>query len=202
MYTIKRAVNTEKLFSRADDIKKLVGQSEKLCKEFIKCMEMYDTTYLKHWIDGIYSCIKQANDLNMPYGLVFARLSNKFKSTEDVKKLIGNDHGKSFVKSVKTDLVNKRDYDFYIGSVKDYKYSDEEYTRYLSILYLAVMNEVDVDDIDLGSIWNNEFNDITVDATSTTKGIPSSSIKKVVTRFIFHLNGDYGEVLSNSQYIK
>lgn len=76
----------ELLFSeRRDRLSSSINQCDKLTTEFIKIMEMYDRDPddVKHWIDGLYSCINQCYSENTGYKNMLLKILVKNNKVSD-----------------------------------------------------------------------------------------------------------------------
>lgn len=183
----------ELLFSeRRDRLSSSINQCDKFTTEFIKIMEMYDKDPddIKHWIDGLYSCINQCYSEDAGYrNMLFKILIKNNKASDDITKIINDDYGNNFINRIKSEVQVK--YRKYIPSMNNFLYDNEYYMRLLGILYLILVGKENVDNIDLSYIWDRKFDKIKILLKDKNVIKPRES-KLVLSKYIYHLNGNQG----------
>lgn len=188
----------EKYFSdRSDSIESSIGQCYKLATEFIKVMEMYDKDPddVKHWIDGMYSCINQCYNIPNGYSYMFSRIPDKLgEFPSDVKDYVNSlSHSDDLFNEIRLDIIKKY-HTYFRKGLNDMLIDNYTYQRYLLVLYLVLVGRINVDSINLEMIWDNKYNNIQVSVRNDVKNkyIKPNDIKRILYKFIYHLNGDQG----------
>lgn len=182
----------ELLFSKRNDDIQSIGQCNKLTKEFIKIMEMYDKDPddVKHWIDGLNSCILNCYPISdTGYKNMLSKILYNSVSDKSIIELINDDHGNNFINRIKSEVQSK--YRKYIPSMNSFQYDNEYYIRLLGILYLILVGRESVDNIDLSYVWDRKFDKIKISPKDKNVIKPGES-KLILSKYIYHLNGDQG----------
>lgn len=209
MYRIRRfSALDEKGFSeRSDALESLLKQCNKFTMEFIKCMEMYSVSEqnLHHWISGALGSfgLNNIEKKYFTYSTVLSRciMDPNMLSNSEVSSNVSNLYGKNYINSIKSEIVSDRKYPS-LRSMTSFVYDNEYYSRVLSIFMLVLNKSVDVDYIDVSSIWDSKFDNFKVDVTKDKVKVNYSDIelRRLLSRFIYHLNSDSG-FLGSSDFI-
>lgn len=212
MYKVIRLKNLREILyseSKSDIRNKVLGGCRKFTTEFIKCMEMYfipgklGEDNIPHWISGALSVLNlESRKLSYySYSAVLSRVINNPSMITDneISKSIENLYGKEFIKDVKKDIINSRKYPS-LRSLNSFSYDDEYYSFVLSVFIFILNGKVDVDSIDTSSIWNMSLNNVKIDVTSDRIRIKYNEreLRRILSRFILHLNSDSGYLLESS----
>lgn len=214
MYKIKRfSILKEVLYaeSKSDIKEKVLGGCNKFVTEFIKCMEMYSIPgklgedNLEHWISGALGVINlESKKLSYySYSSVLSRVVSNpsFILDNEISNYISNLYGEKYVRYIKQEIVNSRKYPS-LNLLRSFIYDDEYYSRVLSIFMTILNGDEDIDSIDASSIWDRKFNSFKLNVTSDKIKVKYQSkvLRRLLSRFIFHLNSDSGYLL-NSDFI-
>ena len=147
-----------------------------------------DPDDVKHWIDGLNSCILNCYPISdTGYKNMLSKILYNSVSDKSIIELINDDHGNNFINRIKSEVQSK--YRKYIPSMNSFQYDNEYYIRLLGILYLILVGRECVDNIDLFYVWNRKFDKIKISPKDKNVIKPGES-KSVLSKYIYHLNGD------------
>lgn len=212
MYKVVRLKNLKEVLyseSKSDIRDKVLSGCRKFTTEFIKCMEMYfipgklGEDNIPHWISGALGVLNLENKKlsYYSYSAVLSRVVSTplMISDNEISKSIKSLYGKEFIRNVKKDIVNSRKYPS-LASLNSFSYDDEYYSFVLSIFIMILNGKIDVDSIDTSSIWDISLNNIKIDVTSDKVKVRYSErdLRRLLSKFIFHLNSDSGYLLGSS----
>lgn len=184
----------EKLFSRSQEITKILNNSKPICIELIKCMELYwiYQADVSHWIEIASSIIYKVENNNfMRYNIVIPHVLS-FNELEDIDSTLAERLDGSlntFIKDVESDIVKSKKYPS-LTSIKSFKYDDKYYKRMIRNL-VCILSGEDINNVIIGGSKSGiypQLNDLKL-PTKVKKRYSFSDIKNILTEYIKYCNG-------------
>lgn len=184
----------EKLFSRSQEITKILNNSKPICIELIKCMELYWVypVDVSHWIEVGSSIIYNVENNNfMRYNIVIPEVLS-FNELEDIDSTLAGRLEESlngFIKDVKSDIIKSKKYPS-LTTINSFQYDNEYYKRMIRN-FICILSGEEMTNIIIGGSKKGlypQLNDLKL-PTKVRRRYSSSDIKNLMTEYIRFCNG-------------